>query len=178
MLYIPGECLFIHIPRTAGNTITRTLTELALHRYPVLTVLPASTRFAELNYGLHRHSTADEVKDRIPDWNDIYKFAVYRNEEDIVASEYKLHLVSEESICPLWNESVRLARQETLEEFKKRRWDEWTQGKSIWQHWCGNYNIHKWDYYTINDHWEKLTRRLELANIPLPYDDWQLKGLA
>lgn len=85
MLYVPERnFLFIHIPRTAGNAITRTLASAIVEHQSIV--------FYSLQYGpLHRHSITRDVFDAYNLWdNQPEVWYVKRDEDEIINSDFKL----------------------------------------------------------------------------------------
>jgi hypothetical protein len=158
MLYVPGQFLFIHIPRTAGNSICRTLVTELVHRVDLLCATDAKPNV------FHRHTRAIEALPFIPDFHQITKFAVCRPYKDIVLSDYR--------ILPI--------RDESLDAFERRRWVPWLAGLTPEQHWCGDVSGNMLDFELIpfdsllTDGWHRIC---EIANIPrdtqLMSGDWQ-----
>ena len=121
------------------------------------------------------HVTARNIKKQIHDWDKIYKFVVYRKEEEIIESDYRLHMsyyeqVGLDVLNPQWEATVLKSMSENLEEFKKRRWDPWLKGKGVVEHWVGRENMDQFDvldFYNINEEFKKLLMRFDLPVIDL-----------
>lgn len=114
----------------------------------------------------NRHATAHDLSQVIPDYDDIYKFAVYRPSRDIYESDYRLHRrcigkVEAPWISPAWKESVDLSVNESLEEFIDRRWYPWMDGSDPWDHWCDE-SVERLEFALIGDTWPWLLERLNL----------------
>lgn len=145
MIYIKDRLLFVHIPRTAGNSITRTLAAQAIESQDIVCVTDATPR----EHGLHRHSTFAEIAETIPEVasEQVFRFAIDRDEQEIFESFYRLHLsCSDDYGGERWQASVRAARQETLNEFIDRLWVPWLAGKSVWSHWTKGAEFHRVPY--------------------------------
>ena len=166
MLYVPNKFLFIHIPRTAGNTITRMLCrELIEQENVVCWSDPTPNIF-------HRHSRAVELCPLIPDFDTITKFAVERPYSDIVQSYYRL-----------LSDTGYLIDNESIEEFERRKFVPWLVGRTPWEHWCcdengGELGVHKLHFADID--WGWICRATGVRNdVSAERKDWQtmyLKG--
>lgn len=156
MLYVPRRFVFIHIPRTAGTSITTGLVN-ALMRDGV-DFLCSTTRRTD---GFDKHATARQIASAIPDYKTIAKFAVVRPDEDIIKSDYQLH----RSELPFlgkrffpfdWEESVKLSATETLEDFTKRRWVPWLGGKTVREIWLDE-TVTIFEFKDLANAWRELT---------------------
>jgi len=88
MIYLPRRAVFIHVPRTGGNSITSAIACACAGRNIDIVV---STVQAWSNlYILNRHIPAKALSLKIDEWDHIFKFAVYREEEERFASLQKL----------------------------------------------------------------------------------------
>ena len=178
MIYIKNRLLFVHIPRTGGNSITRTLTRATVCDQSLISVTDATPR---PNF-LHRHSTYSEIVKFIPEVEDehVIKFAVDRDPRQIYESFYRLHRMSSRNVGDAqWQESVRLSRSETLNEFIDRLWVPWLDGRTIWEHWTSNDSrFHLVPYLQLQQHWPTICEWAGLdVTIDLPCYDWQLLQL-
>ncbi|MEM1224619.1 MAG: hypothetical protein AAGJ40_02920 [Planctomycetota bacterium] len=167
MIYAPGRFCFIHIPRTAGMSITATLVQ---HLTGNVDIIASTTNMPPL----HRHSRALELRDLIEDWDSIYKFAFYRPSSAIYASDYRLHRMAQERIGtgqlhPAWEATVRMAMHESFDEFVQRRWVPWLAGDSIWAHWtCQDPTIHRFDFRRLSTEWPRLLKAIGVdPSLPL-----------
>ena len=92
MLSIKNKFLFIHIPKTGGNSIQKSLVDYSEDEIVVkLPVQDGINRFAiSSKYDVKKHSTLLEYKNKIDAdlYSQIYKFSVIRNPWDRVVSLY------------------------------------------------------------------------------------------
>lgn len=170
MIYSRGHFCFIHIPRTAGLSITTSLARaitLSEDHFSECVIATSSEPAAGDKY--YRHATASELQDAVPEWDSIKKFAIYRQASDIIKSDYRLHLSrnpDDTRLCPLFRESIREARRETLEQFAIRRWNAWLVGSDPWDFWAGP-NFRKFEFSSIREDWPGLLDWLGLPYVPL-----------
>jgi hypothetical protein len=87
MIYLPHRAVFIHIPRTAGNSITSAIASTCAGRG--VDIILGTGRVENWEH-TRRHRKAAFLKDRIGEWEDIYKFAIHRPMEDRIESAAKL----------------------------------------------------------------------------------------
>ena len=81
MIYLPKRALFIHIPRTGGNSITSAIASSCAGKGIDIIIGTASLK---LNHWgkFQRHGRACILRTFIEEWDDIFKFAIYRPEEE------------------------------------------------------------------------------------------------
>lgn len=168
MLYVPGKLLFIHIPRTGGNAITRCLVERIAWTHD----------FQAWTSGSLRHMRMVDARRWVPDFDDITRVAIDRPLLEIVKSDYRLHQRAEGSGDCEWSDSVRTAKNESLSQFKRRRWDHWLGGVTPWQYWCHNsrgrdLSTHYYQFKDILAAWWMMLDALELEPFSLSHVDWQ-----
>jgi hypothetical protein len=171
MIYCEDNFLFIHIPRTAGWSITKTLAPILCTPKLFNGSFISTASFSSFPM-FHIHSTANDIRKYIPDWNSIYKFAVFRPDDEIIESDYRLHKsehcrIGTGQLKKEWEKSVILSQNETLEEFKKRRWDIWLKGQTTWEYWIGNNDFHKLDFHNINEEFKSLLKRFNIPETEL-----------
>ena len=88
MIYLPGRAVFIHIPRTGGNSIKNAIASSCFSiGFPavVSTISPVYQEFDRIQI----HARAIQLKGYIREWNDIYRFAVHRPMEERMNSTIK-----------------------------------------------------------------------------------------
>lgn len=93
MLYITNRLLFIHIPRSAGNTITRTLArEAAIEQSMICATEPHGPYNAHNVRGVSRHTRYRCVAHIYPQAADprVIKIAVHRPQQDVFRSLFNL----------------------------------------------------------------------------------------
>lgn len=93
MIYLPKRAVFIHVPRTGGNSITNAIASACAGNEIDIVVSTHTFAFEkqwENFYTLNRHIPARFLSTRIAEWDKIFKFAVYRPEEERLASLKRL----------------------------------------------------------------------------------------
>jgi hypothetical protein len=91
MIYLPKRALFIHIPRTAGNSITNAIaSSCAGNNYDILIGTVANRFKDDWTAIFQTHARACKLKPYIDDWDDIFKFAIYRDEKERLESIKRL----------------------------------------------------------------------------------------
>lgn len=171
MIYVPNRFLFIHIPRTAGNAITRALgRELLRHSNPVIVTSKIGT--------FERHSRAIDLRSAIPEFDSLIKYSISRPIGEIIASDYRLHrnVVVSEHDSDDWKETVKLAVNESLGEFTERRWVPWMGGVTPWRHWCCDetgreLGVQRIEFSELPSRWDELCKAAGCQS-SIPFDRW------
>ncbi|MDC0297118.1 hypothetical protein OAK92_00950 [Crocinitomicaceae bacterium] len=91
MIYLPKRALFVHIPRTAGNSISNAIASACVGRGFDIMVCNNPNEFKEnWSHTFHTHSRAFRLKNSISEWNKIFKFAIFRGEKERLDSAMQL----------------------------------------------------------------------------------------
>tara|TARA_Y100000401_G_scaffold116147_1_gene121263 strand:+ start:3449 stop:3979 length:531 start_codon:yes stop_codon:yes gene_type:complete len=164
MLYLPKRAVFIHVPRAAGNAITSAIATACAGR-GIDTIIGTSGFIS--HWGLMaRHIRASELKKYIEEWDQIYKFAIYRKQEDRARSALRLierdveNKIHEQESCPQqWKDVLTgKTRQQYWERFMKNNIDWYTKGENQ-----EDIGVEVWDYERLNENWPIICER---CNIP------------
>jgi len=170
MIYCPGRFIFIHIPRTAGISITRGLASTDVCDLALINTCNTPAEF-------WRHVTATEVKPLIPDWGEIKKFAFYRSDHDIYESDYRLHKSCikdidswpDVSMLSDWKKSVLQSNDESFQQFIQRHWVPWLgQDRTVWEHWT-THEFERFKFDDLINEWNRLLEWLEITYVPLQH---------
>jgi len=172
MIYLPKRAVFIHIPRTAGNSITSAIASAcAGNNYDIF----IGTAAHSIEHWSHvaRHSTASRLKKFITEWDDIFKFAIYRPEEDRLDSVQRLMQrdldlkIFNDPTCPEGWKNFLLSdedRQRHIDGFKKRDWDFYTKDSEN-----NNIGVHRYDLDKINELWPEICDNCKIPRCSLPH---------
>ena len=160
MIFVENKLLFIHIPRTGGVSITNSLIKSFSHRELSHCLICTNNSLV-----FKRHTPYKELQ-HILNLDNVFKFAVYRDTEKIIKSDYKLHLRHNQNLKnlnPNWRESLKISQNESFEEFKQRRWVPWLKGEDAWSHWTSNNSdFYKVNFDNLQEEWPLLMDKLDL----------------
>jgi|TARA_R110000744_G_scaffold221980_1_gene340950 hypothetical protein len=168
MIYLPHRAVFIHIPRTAGNSVTSAIASACAGK-GVDIILGSNAGIK--NWGsFHRHMTANKLKEIIDEWDDIYKFAVHRPMEDRVQSAARLierdvrNKVHEKPSCPEpWRRVLKGEDKEYWKSFMQQTTEWYTQGGS-----SEDLGVELFNFSEINNKWHEICDKCKTPQCYLP----------
>lgn len=168
MIYLPHRAVFIHIPRTAGNSITSAIASTCAGR-GVDIILGTGGEVKGLQ-NINRHARASALKENIEEWDDIYKFAIHRSMGDRVKSAARLierdvhNKVHEDSTCTeAWKKVLRNEDRDYWTTFMRHTTDWFTKGDSL-----EGLGVEIYDFSEINDKWNEICDKCNIPQCPLP----------
>jgi len=171
MIYLPGRALFIHIPRTGGNSITSAIsTRCAGNGYDIFVGTGSSS--ARHFYHLSRHARACLLKKFITDWDSIFKFAIYRPDEEriesikkLVERDFNLRLHESPSCSESWRKVL---------ESEDRSWYWENMREHDLNYFIKDYDgsdlgVEVFDYHKLNEVWPHICFKCDIEFIELPH---------
>lgn len=163
MIYLPKRGVFLHVPRTGGNSITAAIASVTAGRGIDCFISTGHN----LPPFLNRHQRVRLVKQRIREWDSVYKFAVYRDPEERMKSYMRLRerdlklKVHEHSTCtPAWAKFLLDPNPEQSVESEITYWAEL------------DYAAHGIDlipFEDLTDRWPEICDNLQIPRCALPH---------
>ena len=89
MIYLPKRAVFIHIPRTGGNSIKNAIARSCIG-HGIACLVSTTPNLIEEFEMVQGHQTAWNLKGHIKEWDSIYRFAIHRPKEDRFESMFRL----------------------------------------------------------------------------------------
>jgi len=179
VIYSPSKFVFIHIPRTAGLSITQALASRMLELGDVTINISG---IGDQPSGWWRHSRACDLAETIPQWDSLHKFAVMRNPVEIVESFWRLvqrDRVLLERPQPEFPESAR-DYFAFLEQSSRMTFDEWVpwhfrylEGSGgFWNYWCcgrdgADLGVEVIRFERLEVEWPRICERLGLRGVKM-----------
>lgn len=169
MLYVPGNFLFVHVPRTAGTSIKMSI---ASHLVSIHCDFTMSSASVTVPPALEKHATADQLRTVIKDYDRLFVWAVSRPQDEIIESDYRLHqseipLLRDGRIDGPWAESVAESDGESLHAFRKRRWEAWLGGETIEDRWLDD-RVVTFEFSELRVRWKEILRECRIDDrVPL-----------
>ena len=173
MIYLPRRALFIHIPRTGGNSITSAIASSCAGK-GIDTIIGTSS-FRLNQWGkFQRHARACILKKFIEEWDDIFKFAIYRPQEERLTSAKRLidrdisnKVYDDETCTPGWKKFLLLSKEERdthWENFQTRDWDYFTKGSN-----GEEIGVCKYNFSELNEKWPEICDKCQISKSNLPH---------
>ena len=174
MIYLPKRALFIHIPRTAGNSITNAIaSSCAGNNYDILVSNTPRELTIDWSHILNTHVIAQKIQPHIIDWDNIFKFAIFRNQEERLESIKRLveRDISQKTYeHPSCNEKWReiLLKEEVRERFyeheKAHDLNYYTKGPN-----GEDLGVEVFDYKNLNEVWPEICDKCQIPKSNLPH---------
>jgi hypothetical protein len=145
MIYLPKRAVFIHIPRTGGNSITNAIASSCVGK-KIDIVLGTCHWSIKDFYHVSLHVPAKHLKKHIKEWDSIFKFAIHRPLEDRIESVIKL----------ITQEKKRKNRSKNTNEIWQKLVDSDNYEETIRQQW----KSHTTEWFTLGEKNEDLGVRI------------------
>jgi len=171
MIYLPRRALFVHIPRTAGNSITSAMATTCAGRG--IDIILGTSNDIPKYHRVGRHARAVILNNFIEEWDDIYKFSVHRPIDERIDSVIRLierdkrNNVHLEPTCGRrWK---RLLTMDNYEEVMRKDWEshttEWfTLGEN-----GEDLGVEVYNYYELPDKWYEICDKCQIPRCELPH---------
>lgn len=174
MIYLPKRALFIHIPRAAGNSITNAIaSSCAGNNYDILVCNTPNQLCGNWTNIFRTHIPAKLLKPYIIDWDDIFKFAIFRDEEERLNSAKRLvqrdidQKTHENPSCSdSWKEVLtnKTRREKFYINQRRLDLDYYTRGEN-----GEDLGINIFEYNKLNEVWPEICDKCQIQRCKLPH---------
>lgn len=168
MIYLPHRAVFIHIPRTAGNSITSAIAGVCAGRG--IDVILGTGGGIKNWRQVNRHVRAATLKEIIAEWDNIYKFAINRPMEERVKSVARLiqrdldKNIHKDPTCPeVWKRVLKNENENYWSAFMEQTTDWYTKG-----HNNESLGVEIYEISEINDKWYEICEKCNIPQCFLP----------
>lgn len=169
MIYLPKRAVFIHIPRTAGNSITNAIASTCCGNN--FDIILGTSGYIENWTQLERHVEAKILRRFIPEWDYIFKFAIWRPEEERMESAKRLidrdikNKAYRNPMCPRYWADLLLSKDigEYWKDFKQKDWDFYTKGDS-----GEDIGVQKFEFSRLEEDWPEICNKCQIPKCQLP----------
>ena len=171
MIYLPKRAVFIHIPRTAGNSITSAIASECAGKY-IDVIVGTGNWDVENFYSISRHIRARELQPLITEWDEIFKFAIHRPLNDRINSVLKLIKRDRENIESWGLCSDAWKKLVLSDDYEKRIKETWIHHDTEWFTKDRNNNdigVEIYNYNELPDKWEEICDKCKIPRCKLPH---------
>ena len=172
MIYLPKRAVFIHIPRTGGNSIKNAIASTCVgHGVPsLISTVPMFVKEFERCQG---HQTAAVLKGYIRDWNDIYRFAIHRPIKDRFVSMnnwvQRLKSNQHKILEPIADEIKDFLEIEDHMKFFEDNWMEHTTQFFTQGHYGEDLGVEVYKFEDLPDRWHEICDKCQIPRCELPH---------
>jgi hypothetical protein len=177
MIYLPKRALFIHIPRTAGNSITNAIASSCAGNNIDIVIGTCVNVYGF--YNVERHVTAYSLYSKIKEWDNIFKFAIYRPQEERVESFFRLierdrknkELIESSVVDEEWKSILRMSnyKEYLLNLWKKDGIDMNSLDYFIRDQNGNDLGVELFDYNNLQNLWPEICDKCQIPRCELPY---------
>lgn len=169
MIYLPKRAVFIHIPRTGGNSIKNAIASTCIgHGIPSLvSTMPTFTKEFDRCQG---HQTAAVLKGYIREWNDVYRFAVHRPISDRFESMTRwIKKIKDDPNHVVPEELEEFINIEDHATFFKENWMDHTTQFFTQGLYGEDLGVEVYNFEDLPDRWHEICDKCQIPRCELPH---------
>lgn len=161
--------IYIHIPKTAGTSISKAIDSLPTK--------PIPSRIVPVDYKYAKHHKAREMKRLLGDaiWNDYFSFAFIRNPWDLMVSSYNWWLQKARQYSWLKNDCDRIEQMGNFDTYIRSHYgqkliNQFEGSLSDWVAEDGKVIVsYVAKFERLHEDWQEVCKRLNAEHQPLPH---------
>lgn len=172
MIYLPKRAVFIHIPRTGGNSIKNAIASNCIGYNIQTCVSTVPSVYKEFDR-VQGHQRAIVLKGYIREWNDIYRFAIHRPMQDRMKSMFSwIEKLRKQGYCdkPNTHPEIReLVCRENYKEWIEKNWSNQTTQWFTQSDYGENLGVEVYNYEDLPDRWHEICDKCQIPRCELPH---------
>lgn len=168
MIYLPHRAVFIHIPRTAGNSVTSAIAGVCAGKG--IDIILGTGNATKSWHQVKRHIRAARLKEVIDEWDNIYKFAINRPMEERVKSVARLiqkdidKNIHKDPTCPEdWKRVLKNEDENYWTSFMSHTFEWYTKGNN-----GEDLGVEAYEFSEINNKWNEICDKCHIPRCVLP----------
>ena len=175
MIYVPKRALFIHVPRAAGNSVSNAIASSCVGQGFDIMVCNNPNEFkGNWSHTFNTHARAFRLKKVISEWDEIFKFAIFRSEEERLKSAMSLvyrdienKAYENPAIDPAWAKVLteQSCRAKFYEDTKAQDFDFFTRSYDR----VLDLGVEAVPYEELSDRWHEICNKCQIPISDLPH---------
>jgi hypothetical protein len=172
MIYLPGRAVFIHIPRTGGNSVKNAIASNCIG-YGIQTCVSTVPYVYKEFERVQGHQRATVLKGYIREWNDIYRFAIHRPMQERIESIFSwVEKLRNRGYCekPGTHPEVReLICRDDYKEWIRENWQKHTTQWFTQGDYGEDLGVEIYKFEDLSDRWGEICDKCNIPKCELPH---------
>lgn len=172
MIYLPGRAVFVHIPRTGGNSVKNAIASNCIGHGIQTCVSTVPSVYPKFDR-VQGHQRAVVLKGYINEWNDIYRFAIHRPMQERIESMYRfIEKLRKSGYCDRPNAHPEIRELICRDNYKDWIKENWSNQTTQWFT-RGDYGedlgLEVYNYNELPDRWHEICDKCCIPRCELPH---------
>jgi len=172
MIYLPGRAVFVHIPRTGGNSVKNAIASNCIG-YGIQTCVSTVPSVYPKFDRVQGHQRAVVLKGYINEWNNIYRFAIHRPMDERIESMFRfIEKLRKNGYCDRPNSHPEIRELICRDNYRDWIIENWSNQTTQWFT-KGDYGedlgLEVYHYNELADRWYEICDKCCIPRCQLPH---------